>query len=130
MNHICFNGRIIKEDEPVLLASNRGYRYGDGLFETMKVMEGKIQLAAYHFERLFSGMKLLEFSVPKLLNAVFRSFEAKNRVKEDRESRFCDGGQWSVAAARRRRRRPTISRRLDSTARGQLSFAWTAWKES
>ncbi len=68
MNQICFNGRIVKEDEPVLLASNRGYRYGDGLFETMKVIQGKIQLSSFHFERFFSGISLLDFLIPKLVS--------------------------------------------------------------
>lgn len=67
MNTICINGKIIPADEPVLLASNRGYRYGDGLFETMKVMNGEIILASMHFERLFAGLSLLKFEVPKLL---------------------------------------------------------------
>lgn len=67
MNQICFNGKIVKEEEPVLLASNRGYRYGDGLFETMKVTTGKIQFASFHFERLFKGMTMLDFMIPKLL---------------------------------------------------------------
>ncbi len=53
-------------DAPVLMASNRSYRYGDGLFETMKLANGKIALADYHFERLFSGLSLLQFEVPKL----------------------------------------------------------------
>jgi branched-chain amino acid aminotransferase len=66
MKSICFNGKIISADLPVLFASNRGYRYGDGLFETMKVTEGKIQLANYHFERLFSGLSLLQFEKPAL----------------------------------------------------------------
>jgi len=66
MNSICFNGKIFSSDEPVLLASNRGYRYGDGLFETLKVQNGKIQLATYHFERLFSGLSLLKFETNKL----------------------------------------------------------------
>lgn len=66
MNSICFNGKIISGDQPVLLASNRGYRYGDGLFETMKISEGKILLANYHFERLFSGLLLLQFEKPAL----------------------------------------------------------------
>lgn len=66
MNSIFFNGKIIPEDEPVLLASNRGYRYGDGLFETMKMFNGIILLADYHFERLFSALCLLKFDSPKL----------------------------------------------------------------
>lgn len=69
MNSICFNGKIVSDNEPVLMASNRGYRYGDGLFETMKVSKGNIALAQFHFERLFSGLSLLKFEVPKLFTA-------------------------------------------------------------
>ena len=69
MNSICLNGRIIPAAEPALLVSNRGYRYGDGLFETMKLVNGSIQLSSYHFERLFSGLSLLKFEIPKLLRA-------------------------------------------------------------
>lgn len=53
-------------DTPVLMASNRSYRYGDGLFETIKLVNGKIALAGYHFERLFFGLSLLQFEIPKL----------------------------------------------------------------
>lgn len=53
-------------DEPVLLASNRGYRYGDGLFETIKVSKGQILFAGDHFERLFDGLSLLRFEIPAL----------------------------------------------------------------
>ena len=64
MNSICFNGKIVAADEPVLLVSNRSYRYGDGLFETIKVAEGLVILENYHFERLFSGLSLLKFEIP------------------------------------------------------------------
>lgn len=64
MAQICLNGTFLPYSEPVLLASNRGYRYGDGLFETLKVKQGKIVLAHLHFERLFSGLKMLNFEVP------------------------------------------------------------------
>ena len=64
MNNICFNGKIVAADEPALLVSNRGYRYGDGLFETIKVAEGQLILENYHFERLFSGLSLLKFEIP------------------------------------------------------------------
>ena len=66
MYSILFNGKIIPGDEPVLLVSNRSYRYGDGLFETMKVVNGIILLAEYHFERLFSSLSVLKFNPPKL----------------------------------------------------------------
>ena len=44
MNSICLNGKIVPGDEPVLMVDNRGYRYGDGIFETMKVVNKKIAL--------------------------------------------------------------------------------------
>lgn len=64
---ICLNGKILRAEDPVLLASNRGYRYGDALFETMKVASKNILLETYHFERLFAGLQLLQFEMPKLL---------------------------------------------------------------
>lgn len=66
MGYINFNGKINNEDQPVLLASNRSYRYGDGLFETIKVVENKIQLSSFHFERLFSSLALLKYTIPSL----------------------------------------------------------------
>lgn len=56
----------MEEAKPVLLAANRGYRYGDGLFETIKVSNGDILLASLHFERLFSGLAVLQFEIPSL----------------------------------------------------------------
>ena len=66
MYYVNFNGKIHLSGEPVLLASNRGFRYGDGLFETIKVVNGRIQLEGYHFERLFSGLLLLKYEMPGL----------------------------------------------------------------
>ncbi len=84
MNSICINGKFVKEDEPVLIVSNRGYRYGDGLFETMRVLNGRILLESYHFDRLFAGLELLRFSLPqhfsvKLLTAKILELCEKNK---------------------------------------------------
>ncbi|HEX7904066.1 MAG TPA: aminotransferase class IV [Chitinophagaceae bacterium] len=69
MNYTCVNAKLFPADQPVLMADNRGYRYGDGLFETMKLVNGTIQLSNFHFERLFASMELLKFDIPGLLNA-------------------------------------------------------------
>jgi branched-chain amino acid aminotransferase len=63
-NYIILNGRFKEEKEPLVPANSRAFRYGDGLFETMKSVNGKISLEAFHFERLFSGMKELAFEFP------------------------------------------------------------------
>ena len=61
MKSVCYNGKIIRGGSPVLAADNRGYRYGDGLFETMKLEDEKILLEQFHFERLQHGMDVLGF---------------------------------------------------------------------
>ncbi len=66
MNSICLNGKILSAEKPALMASNRSYRYGDGLFETIKVAGDKIVLEGHHFDRLFSGLALLKFEIPRL----------------------------------------------------------------
>lgn len=53
-------------DQPVLMADNRGYRYGDGLFETMKIENGLLRLFSFHMDRLWSGLQLLKLAIPKL----------------------------------------------------------------
>lgn len=66
MSYLNFNGKILSADNPVLMASNRSYRYGDGLFETMRIQHGKIVLANYHFERLFASLSILKYDIPSL----------------------------------------------------------------
>ncbi len=66
-----FNNKLYDNDSPVISPSNRGLRYGDGLFETMKSVKGKIINEDFHFERLFSGLALLKFEIPKAFNKGF-----------------------------------------------------------
>jgi len=63
---INYNGNLLPSSQPLLTANNRGFRYGDGLFETMLVKTGGIRLKNFHFDRLISGMRLLRFEVPPL----------------------------------------------------------------
>jgi branched-chain amino acid aminotransferase len=51
----------------LLEPGNRGFRYGDGLFETIKVSQGKILLEEFHFDRLFLGLGLMRMNGPSTL---------------------------------------------------------------
>lgn len=59
--YVNFNGEIIPASRAILTADNRSFRYGDGLFETIKVVNGRIILENYHFERFISGAAILQF---------------------------------------------------------------------
>ena len=65
MSHFNFNGKIYAENTSLLGPENRGVRYGDGLFETMKIKNGKLLFEDDHFARLWKGLKILQFKLPK-----------------------------------------------------------------
>lgn len=56
---VCFNGQFFSADAPLVSVQNRSYKWGDGVFETIKVFRGKMLLEDLHAERLFSSLKLI-----------------------------------------------------------------------
>src|SRR5215217_4286878 len=78
MAFVMINGSIVDKSKVGLSPDDHSYRYGDGLFETMKIANKNILLENYHFERLFSGLKTLKFKIP----AHFTRQEIKEQVKE------------------------------------------------
>jgi branched-chain amino acid aminotransferase len=65
MAYVSLNGKLFSSDAPLFLAQNRSFRYGDGLFETMKVLNGQILLSSFHFDRLWLGLHMLQISLPE-----------------------------------------------------------------
>ena len=68
MDLVNVNGSILKRDEAGLRVDDHSYRYGEGLFETMKVAKGKILLERFHFERLFRDVEILKLKLPALIS--------------------------------------------------------------
>jgi branched-chain amino acid aminotransferase len=66
MTFFNYNGKYYKDGEAIISPDNRGLRFGDGLFETIKAVNGKIVFANEHFNRLWKGLQLLQFEIPKL----------------------------------------------------------------
>ena len=78
MEFVIINGNIVEKSKAGLSPDDHSYRYGDGLFETMKISNGNILLEEYHFERLFSGLETLKFE--SLL--LFTKQRISDQVKE------------------------------------------------
>lgn len=71
MRFINYNGNLINENDPIIGANSRGLRYGDGLFETISYKKGNFVLLEAHLNRLWLGMELLKFDIPKLFNKTY-----------------------------------------------------------
>lgn len=85
MDFVCLNGRFLPAGENLFNLQNRGFRYGDGIFETIKVCEGKILFEVYHFERLFLGLQMLQiknFLQPQTLSSEILDLCKKNNCTQ------------------------------------------------
>jgi len=100
-----YNGKLYNEGELLISPNNRSFRYGDGCFETMKMIRGKIVLRDLHFERLFSSLETLQLDVPKFFTAntleqqVFELAKANGHEKLGRVRLMIfrgDGGLFDV----------------------------------
>jgi branched-chain amino acid aminotransferase len=60
---INFNGTLLDSNANVL-HQNRGLLYGDGVFETLKVVEGKILFFEDHYFRLMAAMRIVRMEIP------------------------------------------------------------------
>ena len=61
---VFLNGKFLPEAEAVVPLNDRGFLLGDGLFETMRVANGKPFRCAQHLERLTRGADFLKIKLP------------------------------------------------------------------
>src|SRR6185369_13563267 len=61
---VFLNGKFVPEEQALVSVFDRGYLYGDGLFESMLLLNGKPFRWAQHFERLERGAKFLKIRIP------------------------------------------------------------------
>lgn len=60
---INFNG-ILQDSGANLLEQNRGFLYGDAVFETLKIVDGKILFFEDHYFRLMAAMRIVRMEIP------------------------------------------------------------------
>jgi branched-chain amino acid aminotransferase len=60
---VNFNGDLL-DSELQLTFSNRSFLYGDGVFETLKVVDNKILFLEDHYFRLLASMRIIRMQIP------------------------------------------------------------------
>ena len=99
---INYNGQLYSS-ETILSNSNRGFLYGDAVFETVKIVNSKILFLEDHYFRLMSAMRIVRMEIPMnftmeyfeeqiliLVNTLNYSQSARARITVFRE----DGGNY------------------------------------
>ena len=69
---INFNGNIVAEEDNIL-TQNRAFLYGDGVFETVKIINNKILFLEDHYFRLMASMRVVRMEIP--MNFTMEYFE-------------------------------------------------------
>ncbi|MFM9401520.1 aminotransferase class IV [Myroides odoratimimus] len=60
---INVNGKIVSNSD-VSVEHNRGFLYGDAVFETVRVLDKKVLFLEDHYFRLMSSMRILRMEIP------------------------------------------------------------------
>jgi len=61
---VFLNGQFVPEAQAVVPVNDRGFLYGDGLFETLRVVHGRPFRLAQHLERMTRGADFLKIKCP------------------------------------------------------------------
>ena len=72
---VNFNGTLVGQANAFISADNRGYQYGDAVFETIHVWRSNILFLEDHYFRLMSGMRILRMAIP--MNFTMEFIEAE-----------------------------------------------------
>lgn len=79
---INYNGEILPSDNN-LSSSNRAFLYGDGVFETLKIVNSKILYLEDHYFRLMASMRIVRMKIPNNFTLEYLETEILNLAKAE-----------------------------------------------
>ena len=85
---VNLDGSLVTEEKPILSYGNRGLKYGDALFETIRYANGKIFFWEDHYFRLMASMRILRMEIPMeftlefLEEQIVKTLEANNLERD------------------------------------------------
>ncbi|MBU8907709.1 D-amino-acid transaminase [Desertibacillus haloalkaliphilus] len=83
MQYVLFNDQIVTRGEVTIDFEDRGYNFGDGIYEVISVYNQQPFLLTEHFERFFESAKKLDMAVPyqhETFYSLIRQLIEKNNV--------------------------------------------------
>lgn len=81
---ININGALTNAQNANISYNNRGFQYGDALFETIRVINSKIIFWEDHYFRLMASMRLLRMQIPINFSPEFLEEEILNLISKNK----------------------------------------------
>lgn len=78
---LIYNHEILDPASCHISPDSRGFRYGDGFFETMRLVNGRLPLGSFHLDRLFASLQQLKFTTPPEWTPVYLDRRIRELVK-------------------------------------------------
>ncbi len=78
---VNINGKFYSSEDAKLSIDNRGFNYGDALFETIKVLNNKVLFWEDHYFRLMASMRILRMEIPMSFTMEFLEDQILQTVK-------------------------------------------------
>lgn len=76
MGNIIYNGKIMNRSDVSIDVEDRGYQFGDGVYEVIRVYNGKLFTAEMHLNRLLESSRFISLNVP------FTAEEIRNQLEK------------------------------------------------
>lgn len=77
------NGTLIPREKAQLSITNRGFAYGDAVFETLRVINGRVIFWEDHYFRLMASMRIMRMEIPLNFSPEFLEEEIQELVREN-----------------------------------------------
>ena len=124
------NGLWLPEDEATISIRDRGFLFGDGVFETGRLHRGRFFRLHQHLERLHASAAILRLSVPSLaeLTAIANALAEHNGHQEATLRITVTGGVGGRGLHRAGTKGPTVIATLQQIATGWLELAARGWR--
>ena len=79
-----YNGQILSKSKCKFSYQNRAFKYGDGIFDTLKYENDKIHFIEDHYFRLMSSMRMLRMKIPMNFTLKFYEDEILKIINENK----------------------------------------------
>jgi branched-chain amino acid aminotransferase len=91
MAYVAINGRVLPEEEARLSPLDRGFLYGDGLFETLRVVGKRVFFLDMHLARMREAARFLRIPFPGDLDffGIIQDLAERNEITGEASVKIC-----------------------------------------